>query len=143
MNTEQIQSVVAVTPKWVKITKTYADFATAGLTRTISIFSVDAGDKAYLHDVYIVPTTEFSGGLIAAYTISIGTSTNNTKFLLASNIFTGNTTATSLHTLQPRIVDAESNGQFDITATAISTVGNLDAATAGSVDIYLLISTLP
>ena len=123
-------------PKWVKITKTFSDFSTAALTNSITIYSLPA--KAIIHSVQLNAPTLFSGGTIAAYTISIGINGTLTKYAAATNVFTG-------ATLQPpsAIVGVENmSSATNILATAISTVGNLNAATAGSVDIYLLISRL-
>lgn len=126
-------------PRWVKVTKTYSDFSTAGLTNDISIYTLPA--KGYISDIKIVPSTAFSGGTIATYTISVGISGSLAKYAIATNTFTGNSTLNAVHT---PLIGMESVGSTtDIRAQAISTIGLLNAATAGSVDIYLLISILP
>lgn len=125
-------------PRWVKVTKTYADFAAAGLTNDISIYTLPS--KGYIHDVKIIPTTPFAGGLIATYTISVGIAASLAKYAIAANTFTGNTTLGLIHAPLPGLENTA--GSTDIRAAAISTVGLLNAATAGSVDIWLLVSTL-
>lgn len=126
-------------PQWIKITKSYSDFSTAGLTNDISIYTLPI--KGYIHDVKIVPTTAFSGGLISAYTVSVGTSGSLAKYAIAANTFTGNTTLAAVHA---PIAGLEStSGTTDIRAQAVAITGLLNTATAGSVDIYLLVSTLP
>lgn len=130
---------IKIFPRWVKVTKSYTDFSTGGLTNDISIYTLPI--KGYIHDIKIVPTTAFSGGLIATYTISVGISGALTKYAIATNVFTGNTTLNTIHT--PLVGLESTSGTTDIRAQAVSTVGNLSAATAGSVDIYLLVSTLP
>lgn len=125
-------------PRWIKVTKSYTDFSTAGLTNDISIYTLPV--KGYIHDIKIVPTTAFSGGLIASYTISVGISGALTKYAIATDVFTGNTTLTTVHT--PLVGLQDTSSTTDIRAQAISVTGLLNAATAGSVDIYLLISTL-
>lgn len=126
-------------PSWVKVTKAYTDFATAGLTNDISIYTLQAG--SFIHDVKIIPTTAFSGGIIASYTISVGISGSLNKYAIATNVFTSNLTVNAIHT---PLVGLESlSATTDIRAQAISTVGNLNAATAGVVSFYLLISQLP
>lgn len=124
---------------WVKVTKGFADFAAAGLTNDISIYTLPA--KGYIHDVKIVPTTAFSGGLISAYTISVGISGNLVKYAVASNVFTGNTSLGAAHAPLPGIESVGST--TDIRAAAVSVTGLLNTAAAGSVDIYLLVSILP
>lgn len=124
-------------PTWLKITKTFTDFATAGLTNSITIYSLPA--KGIIHAVQLNPSTVFSGGAIASYTISVGIVGTVAKYAAATNVFTG-ATLPAISVL-PGI---ESIGSAtDIKATAISTVANLDAATQGSVDIWLLVSVLP
>jgi hypothetical protein len=127
------------TPAWYKVTKTFSDFATAGLTNDISIFTLPA--KGYIHDIKIVPTTAFSGGTIATYTVSVGISGSLSKYAIATNVFTGNVTINTVHTSLPGL--ESTSGTTDIRAQVISTVGNLNAATAGTVNFYLLISELP
>lgn len=123
-------------PTWIKITKTFSDFSIAGLTNDIEIFSLPA--KGVIHSVQIIPTTAFSGGIIATYTVSVGIAGNLAKYAVATNVFTGFTLP--VISAVPGI--ESSSGATSIRSQAISTVGNLNAATAGSVDIYLLISNL-
>ncbi len=123
-------------PNWIKITKLFSDFSTAGLTNSINIFSLPA--KGVIHAVFLNPTTLFSGGIIASYTISVGISGTPAKYNAAANVFTG----AGLPTPTAGIFVENMSGSTNIQATSISTVGNLNAATAGSVDIYILISLL-
>lgn len=125
------------TPQWIKITKTFSDFSTASLTNSITVYSLPA--KGVIHSVQVYANTVYSGGTIATYTISVGISGSNAKYAIAANVFTGATLA-PINILSA--VESMS-GATNITATAISTVGLLSAATQGSVDIYILVSTLP
>jgi hypothetical protein len=122
-----------------KVTKSFSDFAIAGVTNDISIFTLPA--NWYIHDVKIIPTTAFSGGLIATYTLSVGIAGNLAKYALASNVFTGNNTLNLIHTPLPGL--ESTSGDTDIRAQAISTVGNLNAAVAGAVDFYIFLSRFP
>lgn len=126
-------------PVWVKVTKTYSDFSAAALTNNISIYTLPA--KGYIHDVKIVPTTAFSGGTIATYTLSVGIASSLAKYAVATNVFTGNTTVNTIHT--PLVSPESLSATTDIRAAATSTVGNLNAATTGVVNIYILVSLLP
>lgn len=136
-NGKDVKAYDPTVPRWIKITKTYTDFSTAGLTNEISIYTLPA--KGIIHACQIFPSTVFSGGTIASYTISVGISGNATKYGVAANVFTGAT----LSTINALIGIESMSGTTSIKATAISTVGLLNAASAGSVDIYLLISQLP
>jgi hypothetical protein len=131
---------LAQTPTWVKVTKTFSNFATAALTNDISIYTLPI--KGYIHDVKIVPTTAFSGGTISACTISVGKSGALTKYAIATDVFTGNTTVTAIHT--PLIGLESTSGTTDIRAAiiAVGVAQTLNNLSAGSVDIYLLVSIL-
>lgn len=125
------------TAQWKKVTKVYTDFSTAGVTNNIEIYLLPV--KGVIHAVLVSPTVAFAGGLIATYTISVGIAGTLAKYAPATNAFTGFTLP-----VISVITGIESlSGTTSIKASAISTVGNLSAATAGSVDFYLLISTLP
>lgn len=134
-----VSGVIPTTaPHWIKVTKTYSDFSTGGLTNDVSIYTL--ASKGYIHDVKIIPSTAFSGGTIAAYTISVGIGGALTKYAIATNTFTGNTTLTTIHT--PLVGLESTSATTDIRAQAVAVTGFLNAATAGSVDIYLLVSTI-
>lgn len=131
---------MAYTPysaQWIKVTKTFSDFSAAAVTNNITIYSLPA--KGVIHNVQLVPTVAFSGGLIATYTISVGIAGTLAKYAVATNVFTG----FSLPAISVLPGIESISGATDIKSSAISTVGNLNAAVAGSVDIYLLVSTLP
>ncbi len=122
-------------PQWVKITKSYTDFAAAAFTNDISIYSLPAG--GVIQDVIINPTISFSGGTIATYTLSIGKGGNLVLWSAPAPIFTG-ALISNAGFLPVTQLSAE-----DVRASVISTVGLLNAATQGSVDIYLLVAVLP
>jgi hypothetical protein len=129
--------LAGTTPQWIKITKSYTDFATAGLTNDIEIFSLPA--RSMIHATQIYAPTKFSGGLISAFTISVGITGTLTKYAAAVSVFTAATLQ------QPSaITGIESiSAATSIRAQAISVTGNLNAATQGAVEIYLLVSKLP
>lgn len=127
-------------PQWVKVaTLAYTAFSTAGLVSTIaSGYSLPA--KGVIHGCMVIPTTLFSGGTIASYTISVGIGSGGSvaKYAVATNVFTGATLAT------PNVLPGieSTSAAVSITATATSVTGLLNAASAGSADIYLLIGQL-
>jgi hypothetical protein len=126
-----------IVPKWFKVTKTFADFSAAALVNSISINTLPI--KGVIHNIQINPRIVFSGGLIATYTISVGILGTLAKYAIATNVFTG--AALPAISVLPGVESV--NSTASILATAISTVGNLDAATQGTVDIWLLLSILP
>lgn len=131
-----LNSLPNIYPQWQKITKTFSNFSVASLTSTITITTLPA--KSVVNAVVINPTTAFTGGLIAGYTVSVGMQTN-VDLAPASSMFTTVTNPFSYSL----IAAGDINTTEDITATATSLTGLLNAATQGSVDIYLLVSTLP
>jgi hypothetical protein len=126
-------------PTWKRISIDYSLFTAGALTESITIYTLAANE--FIHDARIVPVTDFSGGAIASYTISVGITGDLTKWRGNRSVFTGNTTAT--------LAEGASGGMgsfsvtTDVKATAITTVGNLNVATAGDGYIYLLTSILP
>lgn len=127
--------------RWIKITKTYSNFSTAGLTNDIEIYSLPA--KSIIQGCVIKHTTLFSGGTIATYTASVGINGNLVKYAATFNVLqaVANTTFGIGTAIAPTV---ENFGvATSIRGSVISTVGLLNAATQGSVDFYLLVSTLP
>lgn len=124
---------------WIEYKVTFGTFTAAALTQDISLFSL--GIKQYINDIKIVPTTAFSGGAIASYTLSVGIVGSLAKYCPAKNVFTGNTTTTEIHGC---IAGLESvSAATDIRIAATTTGANLNAATLGAASVYVLVSTLP
>jgi hypothetical protein len=125
------KSLGADVPRWRKYTKTYSQLSVAGLTNDIEVFSLPA--KGVIQAMQIVATTAFSGGTIATYTLSIGISGNLVKY------------CTGFSLSQPQVIGGieSTSGATSIKLAAISTVGLLNAATAGSADVYVLWGILP
>lgn len=126
-------------PLWVKYTATFSDLSTAGLTNNIELFSLAA--KEVIHSVVMKAGTAFTGGIIATYTLSVGIAGVLAKYAIAFDVKqTVGNTVSALNTLS----GVENfGGATSIRLAAISTVGNLNAATTGSVDVWVLKSTLP
>lgn len=126
-------------PAWTKYTITYAQLSTAGLTNNIELFQLAA--KEMIHSVVVKASAAFTGGLIATYTVSVGPAGNLVKYAVAFNVFQAPGNTLSSTNILPGVEDFSSATSVRI--AAISTVGNLNAATAGSVDVWVLKSTLP
>lgn len=129
-----------VTPHWLKITKTFSDFSTAGLTNNIEVYSLPA--KAVIHSIIMKPTTVFSGGTIATYSISVGRTGVLDYFMLGADM-KSSASSTTFYNSETFPQPMDFSSVASIRAQAISTVGNLNTATQGSADFYLLISNLP
>lgn len=123
---------------WHKYTVTYTQLSAAALVNDIELFSLPAG--ALIHNVVIKPQTSFLGGLISAYTLSVGIATNLVKYAAAFNSFNApDNTVAQLSTVQG--VENFSTAT-SIRVTAVSVTGLLSTATQGSADIWVLVSRL-
>lgn len=134
-----LQSVPAQNPAWVKYTKTYTDLAAAGLTNDIELFSLAA--KEVIHAVVLKASTAFSGGTIATYTLSVGISGTIGKYAPAFDV--KQTVGNNVFGFNELPGMENFSSATSIRLGAISTVGLLNAATAGVVDVWVLKSTLP
>ena len=137
-----INGSVSAIPQWIKVTKTYTDFAIAGLTNDIEIYSLPA--KGVIHSVIIKHSILFTGGTISAYTVSTGITGTLAKYSTAFDIKQAVSDTVIKMGIPAAVPSLENYGSVkSIRGAAISTTGNLDEATQGSVDFYLLVSKLP
>lgn len=130
--------------QWVKVSKTYADFSTAGLTNDIEIYSLP--NKYVVHSIVMNSTVKFQGGTISTYTMSVGTVAGSyVNYVIASDVKGVSQGLYPLITAPVAQVPitTTAGGPTSIRARAISTVDTLDHATQGTVDFYLFISKLP
>lgn len=128
--------------QWIKITKTFTDLSAPSTSNNIVIFSLPA--KGVIHSVVMKHETAFSGGSISAYTVSLGRVAALTDYIGNSDVFqavAGTTFFIPSSAITPRPYNF--GGTTGIVANAISTGANLNTATQGSVDFYILYSILP
>lgn len=138
----QTQFATKLTGVWTKYTTSHTAFQTAGLTNDITLFTLPA--KTLIHKIILKQTTAFSGTLIATYTISIGITGNLVKYIAVYDVMAAvasNTFGVSSTSINPTLEDFSSGVAIKI--SAVSSVANLDASTAGSIDTYVLTSLLP
>ncbi len=136
------QSTLSGFLQWVKVSKTFTDLATAGVTNNITLYSLPA--KSLVHCVVLKASAAFTGGAIVTYTLSVGIAGSLTKYTAAFDVLQTVGATVSLLTVPVTVVAVESfTTAVDLKLSAVSTVGNLDEATTGAVDVYLLTSTLP
>jgi len=125
-------------PVWRKVTKTYANFSAAAASSTITLFTLPA--LGVIHQVVIKHSTAFTGGALTGYTVSVGTAEKNNKYASAFDVFQTVDNA-ALQSAVGGFVENSGSGVL-ITATATATGAQLNAATQGSVDIWVLCSVL-
>jgi hypothetical protein len=187
-----------LSPFYRKITKTYTDLAQAAVTFDVELFLLPPG--GIIHAIYLKHSAAFTGGIISAYTLSVGVGANLTKYMSAQSVFSA-PSATNFHVvwgpffnfyLPPAFVNTDNaiggltigasytqaqiqalqaacevladdcralraalalycGGQVGIESAsantsirlaAASTGANTNAATAGSVDVFVLYSVL-
>lgn len=127
-------------PRWVKVTKTFADFSTAGITNTITLRAL--GVKEYVKDVIVKHSAAFTGGAISNYLISVGVTSSSTFYVTSFTVFAAPTDLGYTSVSLTQSVFTWTSGT-NVTIKADSVGANLNAAVAGSVDVWLLIATLP
>jgi hypothetical protein len=124
---------------WTKHTVTFSDLAAASTTNSITLFAANA--KTVITGVIIKHSASFTGGSLASYTVSVGQSGSNAQFASAFDVFQAASNTAFQSSDEQQITDFAST--INVTVTATSTGGNLNAATQGSVDIWVLSGTLP
>jgi hypothetical protein len=135
-----VAGTIGAFPQWFSYTKTYADFSTAGTTRTLTLVTLPA--KAVVHEVVIHATTAFAGPGFASYVADVihGGNTQIVSFNLLST-----SSSTKLHTKDVAayctVLDFVTGQTLQLKAT--SGGANLSVATAGSVTVWFLLSVLP
>lgn len=132
-------ALLGQTMAWTKYTKTFTNLSAAALTNDIELFQLAA--KEMIHAVLIKASTAFSGGTIATYTVSVGPTGTLAKYGIALDVKQATGATVFGMNLLPGIESF--SGATSIRIAAISTIANLNAATAGSVDVWVLKSTLP
>ena len=124
---------------WQSYTVSYTQLAAAALTNSITLVSLPA--KTLIHGVVIKHSASFTGGAIASYQVSVGISGAPAKFASLFSVFQAPGDTVAQVSSGP---DLENFGSAtNILLSAVSTGANLNAATAGSVTVWLLTSVLP
>lgn len=126
----------AVYPAWIKTTIPYTSFSTASTTNSITLLSLPAG--GVIHGVKIKHSTAFAGTGITDMTVQVGISGSLNKYASAFDVFTA---VSNTNFQLSNVVGSENHGAATtILITGTSTGANLSALTAGSVDVWVLMS---
>lgn len=132
--------VGTTSPGWVKFTKTYTDLAAAATTNSITLTTLPA--RGIVHDCYVNHTVQFAGPGITGYTVTVGISGSLSKYQSSYTVSAAVPTSGPFTTISIARVMESGFATTDILLTGGAPV-NLDNATAGSVDVYLMMSVLP
>lgn len=127
--------------QWIKITRQYSDFSISSNERIINLYNLDS--TQILHGCKISRASDFLGGGIIDYAISVEYVTDETSGSIGEvSVYTDEFDTTPYYSSSGYLYNIWSvpSGVI-ISAKATSTGGDLDEATQGTVDIWLLIST--
>jgi hypothetical protein len=123
--------------RWTKYTVGFAALAAAALTNSITLFNLQAG--GVIQGVKIKHSTAFSGGAISAYTVEVGVAGDTARYAAPFDVFQAVSPTT--YETTGGLGGESHTGATAILITATSVGANLNAAAAGSVDIWVLTST--
>jgi hypothetical protein len=127
---------------WTKYTVTYSQLAAASSVNSFDLVTVPAG--TLVSKVIIYHTTAFTGGALSAYTLSVGYTNSPAEATAYSsewNVFQAPATNLYFLTYADLIRDFANPTTIALFANT-NGGGYLNLATQGSVDVYLLTSTL-
>ena len=126
--------------QWIKITKSYTDFAASALTNTVTLYTPTNQQEVIEAVSYYTPTG-FSGGGIATYLMKVQWGTSGTNIIGNTNMLTPAVLSSGFM----GSVSTQTQGNPDgagriLTAVLTSTGANLDQATQGTVDFWIKVS---
>lgn len=126
---------------WTKITKSHTDLQAASTSNNIEIYNLPA--KGCIHACILKWTTAFAGTGIGGYNLSVGTAGATTEFATTTIVSAApsDTTFTVMDVGTFKVTCKHFGAATSVRLYATSTGANLNQSTAGSVDIYLLVST--
>jgi hypothetical protein len=144
---EDLGTSLSTGDQYVKFTLTFSDLTTAGASQTITLQANPGGNAVNPADFQIPQggvikyarihhTTAFTGGALNGMTASIGKKgASNTFVSAAFNVFQ---TAADGNLEETWNVSSGQQSAWSVTVTFVGTGGNVNAATAGSVDFYII-----
>jgi hypothetical protein len=135
---------LSTVPQWFKVSGiSRTDFSTAGTTRTITALVLPA--KGVVHKAVVKTSAAFTGGAITAYKIDAKVNGNTVisvydAFVAPSNTNFGSASEGNASAYLGKPWNFGATVNVELTAT--STGANLNAATAGTLDLWLEMSKL-
>jgi len=125
--------------QWVKYTKTHSQLQSAGTTHDVEVFQLPA--KTMIQGVVIKHSTAFAGTGITDYKVSLGITGDLTKYSAQFDVYQAVGAGVGQTT---NVMDFESfSSPVSIRMGAESVGAALDQSTAGEVDVWVLLATLP
>jgi len=124
-------SYAETTQAMIKLTRSFADFASSNLSHTITLRSLPANRTLFA--IIVKHTIPFSGLGISTVTLSIGVAGDPTKFITSFDL----TQSVADGAQDSVLLLFYPASATDLTATLTVDTDNTSALTAGSVDIYI------
>lgn len=124
------------------VTKSYTNFSTAALTNTIDLSSIDTGESIDGIALQFIAGENFTGPGITSYTIEI-LGPGGTPVLTAPFEVSSGGGSTSIQITNILYVSSIGGGGSNLRIRATSVGANLNAATQGSIRVWIKSSKLP
>lgn len=124
-------------PGWIKTTIPYTTASTGALTNNVTAFSLPA--NICVMGIRVKEQTAFTGNA-GTLTVSLGRSGTETEYLPA---FSLKQTVSATNIQSDGGCYAPTTAAHTVVAKFTSSSGNLSSLTAGSVDLWILVSVLP
>lgn len=104
-------------------------------------------EGVFIHGCVLKLNTAFAGGAVSAVVASVGDAANDDEWIDGQDVFTGASTVPASDTLDTDAVSAIAPGVYEDAYIPILTLdttsANVNALTAGSLEIYFLLSDFP
>ena len=126
-------------PTWYHYRYKYSDFAVAGTDALVT--PDELGPAQIILLCKVKHEVAFAGGAISAYTIEVGIAGDTTKYHAAFDVFQA--VGPTVYNIDDTVQSESHTANAPWIVTARSTGANLDQATAGIVDIAMLITSPP
>ena len=134
-----VASAVSFVPGWNKVTIPYTSLNTGSSTISVAAFSLAA--KSVIHEVVFHHTVAFAAPSLSSLTVALGVPAELDRYASAFDVSTAVSGSNLQHTYAGGMENFGSATTINLTATIAG--DTLTDLTAGSVDVYVLISALP
>lgn len=123
-------------PSWLKVSFTHEQLAASALTNDIELIPLKAA--AIVHAIKIKHSISFKGGLIASYQLSVGVAGALESYSMPFDVFQD--PGDTVFALRSLLKSEDHANTTSLRLAAVSVGANLDQATQGAVDVWLLLS---
>jgi hypothetical protein len=128
-------------PQWTKYTFPYTNFTAASTTEQVTLFSLPA--KGLIHYCVQKHSTSFAAPGLSYLSVTIGLSGDPARYCPILNVYAAVGTSSAFIPSGSAFIPESFTASTAIVVTGISTGANLNTLTAGSLDVWVLTSTLP